>query len=120
MTRRRPGDISPWTHTSIRPLAHWAPCAMAIRKLAWRAARSSPSEACKEEEKNMTRYISQQTGYHDYNSALAVANIRIKYELAETFTYTFENFFHPFVGELIAKLNKGTLKDLLEGQLDPA
>ena len=22
------------------------------------------------------------------------------------FTYTFENFFHPFVGELIAKLNR--------------
>jgi len=68
----------------------------------------------------MANYISQQTGYHDYNSALAVAKIQINYELAEKFTYTFENFFHPFVGELIAKLNKGTLKDLLEGQLDPA
>ena len=61
----------------------------------------------------MANYISQQTGYHDYNSALAVAKIQINYELAEKFTYTFENFFHPFVGELIAKLNKGTLKDLL-------
>jgi hypothetical protein len=25
------------------------------------------------------------------------------------FTYTFENFFHPFVGELIEKLNKESL-----------
>jgi len=32
------------------------------------------------------------------------------------FTYTFENFFHPFVGELIGKLNK----ESLSGMLDPA
>jgi hypothetical protein len=31
------------------------------------------------------------------------------------FTYTFENFFHPFVGELIQKLNQ----DSLPGLLDP-
>src|SRR5215213_4653894 len=31
------------------------------------------------------------------------------------FTYTFENFFHPFVGELIEKLNK----ESLAGMLDP-
>src|SRR6266851_10040970 len=29
------------------------------------------------------------------------------------FTYTFETFFHPFVGELIATLNHGTLADML-------
>lgn len=30
------------------------------------------------------------------------------------FTYTFENFFHPFVGELIEKLNKESLSGLLD------
>src|SRR5437870_9383444 len=30
------------------------------------------------------------------------------------FTYTFENFFHPFVGELIAKLNKYSLPGMLD------
>ena len=35
------------------------------------------------------------------------------------FTYTFENFFHPFVGELISKLNKDSLPGMLAGQLDP-
>lgn len=30
------------------------------------------------------------------------------------FTYTFENFFHPFVGELIEKLNRGSLSGLLD------
>ncbi len=32
------------------------------------------------------------------------------------FEYTFDNFFHPFIGELIAKLNR----DSLTGMLDPA
>ena len=68
----------------------------------------------------MANRILQQTGYHEYNDALSVINVRVPYEMAAEFTYTFENFFHPFVGELIAKLDKGTLKDLLEGQLDPA
>ena len=31
------------------------------------------------------------------------------------FTYTFENFFHPFVGELITQLNRNSLP----GMLDP-
>lgn len=35
------------------------------------------------------------------------------------YTYTFENFFHPFVGELIAKLDKESLGVFLAGQLDP-
>lgn len=30
------------------------------------------------------------------------------------FTYTFENFFHPFVGELVEKLNKESLTGLLD------
>ena len=30
------------------------------------------------------------------------------------FTYTFENFFHPFVGELIAKLNRESLPGMLD------
>jgi len=30
------------------------------------------------------------------------------------FTYTFENFFHPFAGELIAQLNKESLSGLLD------
>jgi hypothetical protein len=30
------------------------------------------------------------------------------------FTYTFENFFHPFVGELIQKLNRESLPEMLD------
>jgi hypothetical protein len=30
------------------------------------------------------------------------------------FTYTFENFFHPFVGELIAKLNNDSLPGVMD------
>jgi hypothetical protein len=32
------------------------------------------------------------------------------------FTYTFENFFHPFVGELISKLNRESLPDMLDAK----
>ncbi|MGH8608505.1 MAG: hypothetical protein ACREX9_14170 [Gammaproteobacteria bacterium] len=32
------------------------------------------------------------------------------------FTYTFENFFHPFVGELVEKLNKQSLAGLLDAK----
>lgn len=32
------------------------------------------------------------------------------------FTYTFENFFHPFVGELIAKLNRDSLPGMLDAK----
>src|SRR5947208_11493276 len=68
----------------------------------------------------MVNNILQQTGYHEYNNAVTMVKVRMAFEQAAKFTYTFENFFHPFVGELIAKLNKGSLQDMLAGQLDPA
>src|SRR6476620_11559200 len=30
------------------------------------------------------------------------------------FRYTYENFFHPFVGELLAQLNRGSLADVMD------
>ena len=55
--------------------------------------------------------------FHDKTVASAVREIMSGYSgHSDTkFTYTFENFFHPFVGELIAKLNR----DSLPGMLDP-
>jgi hypothetical protein len=40
----------------------------------------------------------------------------VTYKQESKFTYTFENFFHPFVGELIERLNTKSLP----GMLDPA
>jgi len=59
--------------------------------------------------------IKDTIGFHD----LSVANLESTASPghADTqFTYTFQNFFHPFVGELIAKLNR----DSLPGMLDAA
>ncbi len=56
-------------------------------------------------------------GYHanrDY--AVLARSSYWTYKQESEFTYTFENFFHPFVGELIEELNKGSLP----GMLDPA
>jgi len=54
-------------------------------------------------------------GFHAYKDAIVTKPGWITYKQEMEFTYTFENFFHPFVGELIGKLNK----DSLPGMLDP-
>jgi hypothetical protein len=53
-------------------------------------------------------------GFHGYQDALATQLGWVVYNQEPEYTYTFENFFHPFVGELIEKLNKGSLKDMLD------
>ncbi len=64
------------------------------------------------------------TGFHSQASALDKKFIG--FYPGTKFTYTFENFFHPFVGELIAKLNRDSLPGMLDAawqdslsQLDP-
>jgi hypothetical protein len=64
--------------------------------------------------------ISEYVGYHAYQTAIDAIRMRPTYKQAAAFTYTFANFFHPFVGELIAKLNRESLEGMLAGQLDPA
>jgi hypothetical protein len=54
-------------------------------------------------------------GFHDQVKAAAVSKNLARWDENAQFTYTFENFFHPFVGDLIAKLNR----DSLPGMLDP-
>ncbi len=54
-----------------------------------------------------------QMGHHtkgDY----ALVGQELIYKPDTEFTYTFENFFHPFVGELIGQLNKASLSDVLD------
>ncbi|KKO19787.1 MAG: hypothetical protein L3J18_05390 [Candidatus Brocadia sp.] len=53
-------------------------------------------------------------GFHENVSASKMDYVTYHHKETE-FTYMFENFFHPFVGELIQKLNK----ESLEGMLDP-
>src|SRR6266487_5828142 len=60
-----------------------------------------------------------QIGFHDQEAANVLKTNDVGHSDTQ-FTYTFENFFHPFVGELIAKLNRDSLPIMLAGQLDPA
>jgi hypothetical protein len=55
-------------------------------------------------------------GFHVRADALADVMAVTLFKQDTHFTYNFENFFHPFVGELIEKLNH----EGLEGMLDPA
>jgi hypothetical protein len=66
----------------------------------------------------MKQYV-QDTGAHDARLADKVGRISSGHTDTQ-FTYTFRNFFHPYVGELIKKLNEGSLPGMLAGQLDPA
>ena len=66
----------------------------------------------------------KEIGAFHYNSDLGLisgstgsgltSGIVINWQIDE-FTYTFENFFHPFVGQLIQQLNKTSIA----GMLDP-
>ena len=51
--------------------------------------------------------------FHGHVEIFQVAGLKLGHDTQ--FTYKFENFFHPFVGELIEKLNKASLS----GMLDP-
>ena len=47
-------------------------------------------------------------GFHDHAMSQTAGNSSASLADAK-FTYTFENFFHPFVGELLSKLNTESL-----------
>jgi hypothetical protein len=72
----------------------------------------------------MDQNIIFENGYHAYQDAAAVDTVFGDFKVVSDFSYTFQNFFHPFVGELIAKVNAGTLNDplreLFNAQFDPA
>jgi hypothetical protein len=55
-------------------------------------------------------------GFHVRRDALAGVLTFPVFNQDTQFIYEFENFFHPFVGELVEKLNR----EGLEGMLDPA
>lgn len=52
-------------------------------------------------------------GFHDTTTAHKAATLSLDY-WDRRFTYTFENFFHPFIGELISKLNRESLPGMLD------
>lgn len=63
----------------------------------------------------MTASIKTNVGFHDQLVASHWGTVSLGHWETQ-FTYTFQNFFHPFVGELIAKLNR----DSLTGMMDAA
>src|SRR5438034_8853232 len=54
------------------------------------------------------------TGYHE-QATVAFTKHGPTGSWQPAFTYTFRNFFHPFVGELISRLNQGELADVMDG-----
>ena len=62
----------------------------------------------------MANDIFRKVGFHAYETAVATIGVRARSKQVDKFSYTFSNFFHPFVGEVITKLNT----DSLDGALD--
>lgn len=62
----------------------------------------------------MADKIQEQIGFHGSISYGDIQTASSLYKEDSAFEYTFENFFHPFVGELLEKLNKKSLKGLLD------
>ena len=52
-------------------------------------------------------------GSHDREVAISIGKVKVA-KTDTKFTYKFENFFHPFVGELIQKLNRDSLPRMLD------
>jgi hypothetical protein len=57
--------------------------------------------------------LNVKASFHD-RSLMPVLWKKVRGHWETHFTYTFRNFFHPFVGELIAKLNKESLPGMLD------
>jgi hypothetical protein len=57
-----------------------------------------------------------QFGFHDIQNASLKVRPWVTWREDTEFTYTFQNFFHPFVGELIKKLNRESLPGLLDAK----
>lgn len=63
----------------------------------------------------MPTFDAKRTGYHAFQADYIRLFGTVTYKEDTEFTYTFENFFHPFIAELIEKLNR----DSLNGMFDP-
>jgi hypothetical protein len=62
----------------------------------------------------MSQPNDKRPGFHGHSDQISLRN-HADSRLVEAFTYNFENFFHPFVGELISRLNRSSaLSDLLD------
>jgi hypothetical protein len=64
----------------------------------------------------MSNALEYQVGFHGYEDAFLKEVWQVTHRQKTEFTYTFENFYHPFVGELIEKLNKESLAGLLDSK----
>lgn len=90
---------------------------MAMLKLARRESVLKLRIKFEKGEKAMASNMNN-ASFHDTGTIKSILEITAMYTtLADTkFNYTFENFFHPYVGELIAKLNRESLPGMLDAK----
>ena len=57
--------------------------------------------------------VANTVGFHDLSLMSLQSSVSLNQSDTQ-FTYTFQNHFHPFVGELIAKLNRDSLRGIFD------
>src|SRR5262249_30862360 len=70
------------------------------------------------EERRPAMIVNYAIGFHDQETAFShmglAATTVVSGHWDTKYTYTFENFFHPFVGKLIKRLNRESLPGLMD------
>lgn len=59
----------------------------------------------------------EMTSFHNMSTGKTSSNVPALADPIVSFTYTFENFFHPFVGDLIKSLNESSLAGMLNPEV---
>lgn len=62
----------------------------------------------------MSSFVGNKAGFHNYVELDLVSHSQLFGVYKDQYTYTFHNHFHPFVGELIERLNKKSIDGLLD------
>ena len=62
----------------------------------------------------MTNNIRAQIQFHDENLRQKALGALGTARRVSEFTYTFENFFHPYVADLISQLNQNSLQQMMD------
>ena len=70
----------------------------------------------------MSQNLKRATQFHDMNISAVFNDYLGEWVNKQDvqFTYTFDNFFHPFVGELIDQLNRKSLAGLFDPEFHQA
>src|ERR1700752_4501098 len=61
-----------------------------------------------------TSELVSEIGFHKVTDFVQTQRVFVGYQQQSEFTYSFHNFFHPFVGKIIERLNRESVRGVLD------